>query len=160
MAGDAGSALLGGNFWQGALIGGTVAGLNGAMHKIDGPGDPKSKKWGATFRIPRLNSISPQGSVMAIITGQTRHIFGPDAISISLYGQVSSGANMSLSGGFIMTMNGTPEISRMYGIEAGFGTVNAGGGVVYTEYYCACSENKISTNLFLGKGWSTNVQLD
>ena len=67
---------------------------------------------------------------------------------------------MSLSGGFIMTMNGTPEISRMYGIEAGFGTVNAGGGVVYTEYYCACSENKISTNLFLGKGWSTNVQLD
>lgn len=35
-----------------------------------------------------------------------------------------------------------------------------GGGVIYTEYYCACSENKVSTNLFLDKGWSTNVQLD
>ncbi|MDR6544281.1 hypothetical protein J2810_000303 [Chryseobacterium rhizosphaerae] len=57
-------------------------------------------------------------------------------------------------------MNGQQGFSRMYGVEAGLGTVNAGGGVVYTEYYCACSENKISTNLFLGKGWSTNVQLD
>ncbi|MCJ7933837.1 MAG: hypothetical protein MUW56_09425 [Chryseobacterium sp.] len=34
LAGGAGSALSGGNFWQGALIGGTVAGLNHAMHEI------------------------------------------------------------------------------------------------------------------------------
>lgn len=33
LAGGVGSALSGGNFWQGAVIGGTVAGLNSAMHK-------------------------------------------------------------------------------------------------------------------------------
>ncbi|MCJ7933834.1 MAG: hypothetical protein MUW56_09410 [Chryseobacterium sp.] len=40
LAGGAGSALSGGNFWQGALIGGTVAGLNHAMHMEGGPGKP------------------------------------------------------------------------------------------------------------------------
>lgn len=34
LAGGVGSALSGGNFWQGALIGGTVAGLNHALHTM------------------------------------------------------------------------------------------------------------------------------
>ncbi|KAF5274468.1 hypothetical protein FQR65_LT17005 [Abscondita terminalis] len=37
LAGGIGSELSGGNFWQGALIGGVVAGLNDAMHKDYGP---------------------------------------------------------------------------------------------------------------------------
>lgn len=51
--GGVGSELLGGNFWEGALIGGIVAGLNHAMHKMDSPfgdnddgDDPKPKKKG------------------------------------------------------------------------------------------------------------------
>ncbi|AZA52499.1 hypothetical protein [Chryseobacterium sp. G0201] len=39
LAGGFGSALTGGNFWQGALIGGVVAGLNHLMHMDDGSGD-------------------------------------------------------------------------------------------------------------------------
>ena len=35
LAGGAGSVLTGGNFWEGALIGGIVAGLNHVMHEID-----------------------------------------------------------------------------------------------------------------------------
>jgi len=35
LAGGVGSELAGGNFWQGAVIGGTVAGLNHAMHSGD-----------------------------------------------------------------------------------------------------------------------------
>lgn len=44
--GGVGSELTGGNFWQGALIGGVVAGLNHAMHKMgeDPPGSIKRKK--------------------------------------------------------------------------------------------------------------------
>ncbi|MDC8106503.1 hypothetical protein MTQ00_18450 [Chryseobacterium sp. B21-037] len=34
LAGGIGSELTGGNFWQGAVIGGIVAGLNHAMHRI------------------------------------------------------------------------------------------------------------------------------
>ncbi|SDQ50335.1 hypothetical protein SAMN05421664_1837 [Chryseobacterium soldanellicola] len=40
--GGVGSELTGGNFWQGALIGGIVAGFNHAMHRIDG--DPLRKQ--------------------------------------------------------------------------------------------------------------------
>ncbi|MCJ7933832.1 MAG: hypothetical protein MUW56_09400 [Chryseobacterium sp.] len=43
LAGGAGSALSGGNFWQGALIGGTVAGLNHAMHKVAAMTEYKEK---------------------------------------------------------------------------------------------------------------------
>lgn len=43
--GGVGSELTGGNFWQGALIGGVVAGLNHAMHEIDPPKGFKGKKW-------------------------------------------------------------------------------------------------------------------
>lgn len=38
-------ALSGGNFWQGAVIGGIVAGLNHAMHKLDTPKGFKGKNW-------------------------------------------------------------------------------------------------------------------
>ncbi|REC48607.1 RHS repeat-associated core domain-containing protein [Chryseobacterium pennipullorum] len=38
--GGVGAELTGGNFWQGAVIGGTVAGLNHVVHKVDGPGKP------------------------------------------------------------------------------------------------------------------------
>ncbi len=37
--GGVGSELTGGNFWQGALIGGVVAGFNHVMHKMTGFGD-------------------------------------------------------------------------------------------------------------------------
>jgi RHS repeat-associated protein len=36
--GGVASELTGGNFWEGAFIGGVVAGLNHAVHEIDGPG--------------------------------------------------------------------------------------------------------------------------
>ncbi|MFP7657064.1 hypothetical protein [Chryseobacterium proteolyticum] len=37
LAGGIGSELIGGNFWQGALIGGVVAGLNHVAHLGDAP---------------------------------------------------------------------------------------------------------------------------
>lgn len=41
LSGGIGAELAGGNFWQGAVTGGVVAGLNSAMHKIAGPGNTK-----------------------------------------------------------------------------------------------------------------------
>jgi len=43
LAGGVGSALSGGNFWQGALIGGTVAGLNHALHTMAAMSEYKEK---------------------------------------------------------------------------------------------------------------------
>jgi hypothetical protein len=48
VAGGIGSELTGGNFWQGALIGGVVAGLNHTLHMEDGPG-PKQKTPGNKY---------------------------------------------------------------------------------------------------------------
>ncbi len=45
LAGGVGAELSGGNFWQGAITGGIVAGLNHAMHKLDPPKGYKGKKW-------------------------------------------------------------------------------------------------------------------
>lgn len=42
ISGGIGSELTGGNFWQGALIGGIIAGLNHELHQMDG--GPKPKK--------------------------------------------------------------------------------------------------------------------
>ena len=44
ISGGVGAELTGGNFWQGVITGGIVAGLNHAMHKMGGPGDPKDKE--------------------------------------------------------------------------------------------------------------------
>ncbi|MDE5483453.1 MULTISPECIES: RHS repeat-associated core domain-containing protein [Elizabethkingia] len=44
IAGGIGSELTGGNFWQGVVIGGMVAGLNDALHKVGGPGDGDKEK--------------------------------------------------------------------------------------------------------------------
>ncbi|MCG7282003.1 hypothetical protein MHJ94_11960, partial [Chryseobacterium taklimakanense] len=55
ITGGIGAELSGGNFWQGAVIGGIVAGLNAAMHKID-TGDPeKTKRAKAYAREYKMN---------------------------------------------------------------------------------------------------------
>jgi serum amyloid A protein len=46
VSGGAGAHLSGGNFWQGAVTGLFVSGLNHAMHSMDGEGDPPTKKKG------------------------------------------------------------------------------------------------------------------
>lgn len=43
VAGGVGAELTGGNFWQGALVGGIVAGLNDAMHKVVSKNEIKSR---------------------------------------------------------------------------------------------------------------------
>ncbi|WKS95300.1 hypothetical protein [Riemerella columbina] len=44
-SGGISTELTGGNFWQGAITGGLVAGLNHAMHKLDPPKGFKGKSW-------------------------------------------------------------------------------------------------------------------
>ena len=51
VSGGIGAELSGGNFWQGAVIGGFVAGLNQGMHKMSGPGDDaKAKKLAKEYK--------------------------------------------------------------------------------------------------------------
>lgn len=52
LSGGIGSALSGGNFWQGALVGGVVAGLNHVLHKIS---EPQSQDDGDEYNDPNRN---------------------------------------------------------------------------------------------------------
>lgn len=45
LSGGVGAELSGGNFWQGAVTGGIVAGLNHAMHKTCPPDKFKGRSW-------------------------------------------------------------------------------------------------------------------
>jgi hypothetical protein len=55
-SGGVGAELSGGNFWQGAITGGIVAGLNDVMHKSDPPGGKKGKYYN---KKPTHNSENP-----------------------------------------------------------------------------------------------------
>ncbi|AZA80695.1 hypothetical protein C1637_12285 [Chryseobacterium lactis] len=65
LAGGIGSELSGGNFWQGALIGGIVAGLNHTLHEMDGAleenlGDNEGDKKGDSTRDTRHHKPAPK----------------------------------------------------------------------------------------------------
>lgn len=66
LSGGIGAELTGGNFWQGAVTGGVVAGLNHAMHHItrpkdgDDPRNPSNKKR-ITFKEARENYLRARG---------------------------------------------------------------------------------------------------
>ena len=73
ISGGIGAELSGGNFWQGAVTGGIVAGLNSAMHKIE---PPKPK---ATFKISRP-SITFDGERLTL-TDNGKEIISVPAMS-------------------------------------------------------------------------------
>jgi len=69
LSGGIGAELSGGNFWQGAVTGGIVAGLNHSLHKMDPPTGFKGKVWidetGTYVRNPNgtYTVTRPDGSI-------------------------------------------------------------------------------------------------
>lgn len=58
LSGGIGAELSGGNFWQGAVTGGIVAGLNHAMHKMERPfGEGDKEK---ALRLAKEHEINSQ----------------------------------------------------------------------------------------------------
>jgi uncharacterized protein YcfJ len=69
-AGGIGSELTGGNFWQGALIGGVVAGFNHVMHQIgDGDGNKIIKIRGRKYYANRRNVPAEIGNKLNALIG-------------------------------------------------------------------------------------------
>ncbi|ROI01534.1 hypothetical protein EGI16_16680 [Chryseobacterium sp. G0240] len=146
IAGGIGSELAGGNFWQGAVIGGIVAGLNHGLHEMDGPGDDKPKK-GSSYKIPRttVNFKVEQGAAL-FIQQDSRSVLDMDVYTIkgtmTLLGNeltvtaIGATTNLQISPYFfgeinvtgsspygLSTFNVTIPLSRGYGysaIESGY----------------------------------------
>ncbi|MBW7675116.1 RHS repeat-associated core domain-containing protein [Chryseobacterium chendengshani] len=79
VAGGVGSELTGGNFWQGAVIGGFVAGFNHVMHKISPLGsyqeDPKDKK---KPTLPEMKESPPDHPEFKAPKGGNKKVRNPN----------------------------------------------------------------------------------
>lgn len=69
IAGGIGAELSGGNFWQGAIVGGLVAGLNHALHKIDINGQKGND--GKVFRQKLKEKIDVTDPMLKTVEGRT-----------------------------------------------------------------------------------------
>jgi hypothetical protein len=87
VSGGIGSELVGGNFWDGFRNGAISSGLNHGIH----------------------TGSFGEGLMMSSITGRTRHLFGPDAISMESVGDVSSGIGINLEKGGLFILRGKEQ---------------------------------------------------
>ena len=75
ISGGIGSELSGGNFWQGAVTGGIVAGLNSAMHKIeDGPRKKKTKAEKAAKVLDNTKKIANATEALVAVEEEARGV--------------------------------------------------------------------------------------
>ena len=131
--------MAGGNFWDGFRNGVISSGLNHAVH----------------------TGLFGQGIMMASITGRTRHIFGPDAISTSGSFNGSSGVNLGAETGGLLVLRG--ENAGLYpinDISLGIGTVDVSWGVEITKLYYSGSVANIYSETFYGTRVEANLSFD
>ena len=114
LGGGIGSSLAGGGFWHGVGQGLITSGLNHAAH----------------------SGALGENLAMSLITGRTRHIFGPDAISIGVEGTVftpAGGGSVGAEG--VLILRGDDIGITVYG-EGGVGAgMDVGAGLTGGKYY-------------------------
>jgi hypothetical protein len=136
VAGGAGAALTGGNFWQGAASGLVVSGLNHAMHEIDPPGNKKGgflKKnslnnsknaldiGGGTFGA--LKSTATPGGMWLRKNGKYySNAWGGNGATGSRAGAFKAGSNYKFAGGGVAVISagvGVVETINGYQMDGG-----------------------------------------
>ena len=162
IAGGAGAALTGGNFWQGAVTGLVVSGLNHAMDHGDGPGDPptadeKAKAEGWTnSEFKRLYEFNE--TFLEARTFFTTFELKLPALKIPNWFKTTGHGTERLAGN-LATRGGVLSLTEAWTTRVlGSGYPQAGGGTVYLRQlsngrYNAVvwGERGIITTM---KGWS------
>lgn len=109
VAGGVGSAMAGGNFWQGALIGGVVAGLNDVMHKINGPG-PKNSAWIKKYKeLARKQMLAQQKSRQVstdVLNKKDTAVYSETMTVKSVGGFISNAGDTVTLTGYGLTLTG------------------------------------------------------
>lgn len=139
LSGGVTASMAGGSFWEGVCNGLICAGLNHAMH---------------------VTIFYGKGLMIASITGQKRHIIGPDAIAGAITLDASGGVAMSAEGGGILVLVGDEKGFYSYsdlGIGGGLVTVSV--GVELVELYSSSPDSEVSLSDFIGSRWELNASL-
>ena len=167
VAGGVTSRLQGGNFWEGAAIGLTVSLLNHAGKKlypaIERMLGPKPNKYQIYFKMLLQQSKASRAVDMAAfaITGRYRHLFGPDAVAMSVNGSAGIGASVKLEAGGLFILNGL-DAGEIYMYEdkgVGPSLASASGNVGMTKLYYSGPGN-FHHDVFLGARYELNVGVD
>ena len=141
--GGAGAALTGGNFWQGAVTGLVVAGLNHAMHQIDPPGkkrDPLVRADGS--RITNAD-VDGDGKVALIELEYWYRNGGGKAININASSLSMDGVDPNLFKGL--------AVGSHVGVNLLFSDFWGGEGALYGELdfeYRGGNQVKITPNIY------------
>jgi hypothetical protein len=160
ISGGVGSHLTGGNFWQGAVTGGIVAGLNHELHDM---GDPPYKP---SFTEKLIYNIMPKlvkfrYFVISQFTGQSRHMYGPDAISVIK--NVAGGAIVggTAGAGGIYVTRGIDKGFYSFG-DVGFGvsSISISTGFSLGEYFYGGSLSNMSSQTFSGNRFEVGFSID
>ncbi|HRP34109.1 MAG TPA: RHS repeat-associated core domain-containing protein, partial [Agriterribacter sp.] len=136
ISGGAGSKIAGGNFWDGFRNGAISSGLNHGTH----------------------TGLFGEGLMMASITGRTRHLFGPDAVSLEAVGDVSSGIGINLEKGGLFVLRG--KESGLYSLNdlgVGIGGISISGGVEAMKYYSSAAN--VLKSQFYGNRYEGNLSI-
>lgn len=157
VAGGAGAALTGGNFWQGAVTGLVVSGLNHAMHQMDGDGDPPGKKkafikkgsldnsksaldlGGGTFGALE-STVTPDGMWLGKNGKYYSKAWGGNGATGSRAGALKAGSNYKFAGrgvavisagvGVVETVNGYQMDGGNFGYNAQSAAASSAGSML------------------------------
>ncbi len=135
-SGGVGAELSGGNFWQGAIAGGIVAGLNDVMHEMgDDYGKPKPPK----FRL--------------------RHLLGPDAVYVAGAENLGIGLGVGFEQGAIIILRG-PDAGIYPAYDFGIGLSTASDSLSLEAVKLYYSGDTVTKDVFYGNRYEANFGAD
>lgn len=138
LAGGLGSMAAGGDFMDGFRNGLISSTLNHGIHA----------------------GVFGENVAMAAVTGKTRHLFSPDARSITTGFTVSSGVTAGAETGGLFILRGEEAGWHPYNdIGVGGGIFEAGASVKMTNLYYSGRESNIRAEIFYGARTEVNVGL-
>lgn len=113
--------------------------------------------------IPSLpNVLNIQDRIgMSLITGNFRHLFGPDAVAITIGGEVATGVRGTFQKGILLIRSGKDiGIYNLNDLGVGFGTITISGSITITEFYSSVKKIKnIKKEQFYGGRINSDISI-
>ncbi|QOR74898.1 hypothetical protein IMZ16_09635 [Cruoricaptor ignavus] len=157
LGGGIGAELSGGNFWQGALIGGVVAGLNHAMHKMSGfdngedPRKPlRSKRLISKSQNHSLSKGSRGGQSVITRENPTNQVGNGKGMFAPTGSQSMTTSDLTYYDDGTVDVNMTTQVAKM----------NTTGSYIANYDIVGPNGNIIDAGFLVNKGFGINARMD
>ena len=157
LAGGIGAELSGGNFWQGVVIGGIVAGLNHAMHKMSGfdngedPRKPlRSKRLISKSQNHSLSKGSRGGQSVITRENPTNQVGNGKGMHVPTGSQSMTTSDLTYYDDGTVDVNMTIQVAKM----------NTTGSYIANYDIVGPNGNIIDHGFLVDKGFGINARMD